>query len=66
MKDLVYVEVRESGTGAVVTRLGPMSARKAEKVERGLEIQMDHDRYYTETVPINPLVFKQARSRKLP
>ena len=47
----VYVEVRESATDKVVERLGPMDERKAEKVERGLEINLDHERYYVATVP---------------
>jgi hypothetical protein len=45
------VEVVEAATDKVVRRLGPMSERKAEKVERGLEINLNHDRFFVRVVP---------------
>lgn len=45
-----YVEVVEYGTDKVVKQLGPMSERKADRVDDGLNINLDHDKYYTRIV----------------
>lgn len=42
-----YVEIVDDETGEVVKRMGPMNERKAERVENGANINMDHNRYYT-------------------
>lgn len=46
------VEVVESASDKVVKRMGPMLGQMAEKVERGLEINLDHDRYHVRTVKV--------------
>jgi hypothetical protein len=48
--DDFYVEVVECDTGEVVKRLGPMSENKADVVERGLDRNLDHERFHTRTV----------------
>lgn len=48
-----YVEVRNLQTEEVIKRLGPMSERKAERVERGMLINMNHEDYYTQ-ITIDP------------
>ena len=59
MEEKMYVEIVEShafGTGykekpeTVVNRMGPMSQRKAERVERGAQINMNHDKFFTRIV----------------
>lgn len=48
-----YVEIvknDEDGEQAVVKRMGPMSEWKAEKVEDGANININHDEYYTRIV----------------
>lgn len=55
---LYYVEVRESATGECVKRLGPMHERKADKVERGMLINLNRDEYTVASVPasdVSPL-----------
>lgn len=47
----VRVEVVKRATGEIVKQLGPMSPRKADSVERGLEINMNHDEYFVRRVP---------------
>lgn len=42
-----YVEIRDYETDGLEKRLGPMSERKADKVDAGLTRQLDHDRFYT-------------------
>ena len=42
-----FVEVIEYDTEKVVKKLGPMSEKKAEKVERGLNINLDQERFFT-------------------
>lgn len=58
-----YVEVVETQTEKVVKRLGPMSERKAEKVERGLEINLNHQRFYVRT-GTDAALAKLARENK--
>jgi hypothetical protein len=46
-----YVEVVDYDTGKVVERMGPMqSERRAEKVERGVAINLNVDRFYVRIV----------------
>jgi hypothetical protein len=47
----VYVEVVKHDTNEVVNRMGPMSESKATRVERGVEINMDHEEFFVRTVP---------------
>lgn len=44
------VEIVSHAEGEVVKRMGPMTMQKAERVERGAEINLDHERYYVRTV----------------
>lgn len=46
-----FVEVIDGVTGKVEKKLGPMPERKAEKVEDGLNINLNHERYYTRSYP---------------
>lgn len=46
-----YVEIVNED-GDVIKRLGPMAERKADKVDDGLNINLDHDFYYTRIVPV--------------
>lgn len=45
-----YVEIVDIETEEVVNRMGPFSERKAEKVEDGANINLNHERYYTRVV----------------
>lgn len=45
-----YVEIVEHGTGTVVKRMGPMAEQKADRVEGGVSINLDHERFYTRVV----------------
>jgi nitrogen regulatory protein PII-like uncharacterized protein len=40
-----YVHIIEDATGKVIKEMGPMSERKAEKVERGANINLNHERF---------------------
>lgn len=43
-----YVEIIKHGEPEeIVKRMGPMSERKAESVDRGANINLNHDEYYT-------------------
>jgi hypothetical protein len=46
----IYVGIVERDTGDVVKRIENSSHRRAEKVESGLEINLNHDEFYTRTV----------------
>ena len=45
-----YVEVVTFGTDVVVSRMGPMNSRRAERVEDGANINLDHDNFYTRVI----------------
>lgn len=48
-----YVEVVQygkNGGGRVVKRLGPMSERKADKVDDGLNRNLNHEKFFTRIV----------------
>ena len=40
-----YVEIVEDSTGEVVKRMGPMNAGKADRVENGASINLNHERF---------------------
>lgn len=42
-----YVEVVSRDTKAVIRRLGPMREHKADAVERGIQINLDHTTFFT-------------------
>lgn len=44
------VKIDEDGDKAIVKRMGPMSEWKAEKVEDGANINLNHDEYYTRII----------------
>ena len=46
-----FVEIFEDETGQVESRVGPMSKRKAEKVEDAAGINLDWERFSTRVVP---------------
>lgn len=46
-----YVEVVAREGDEVVERLGPASERRAERIEDGLNINLNHEDYYTRLVP---------------
>ena len=48
--DEFFVEVVSHETGEVVQRMGPMTASKAELVERGLDRKLNHERFFTRVV----------------
>lgn len=44
-----YVEIAEKKTHKVIEKIGPYSSeRMAEKSERGVNINLNHDEYYTD------------------
>ncbi len=45
-----WVEIVKLEGAEVVKRMGPMSERRAEKVENGALINLNHDAYFTRTV----------------
>ena len=46
------VEVVDRKTNEPVKALGPMTERKAERVERGLLMNLDDENYYVQTVKV--------------
>lgn len=51
MTDAYKVKVIEYATGEVVRLLDAPTERAAERIERGLEINLDHANYYTVIEP---------------
>ena len=47
------VEVVEIKTKKVVKSLGPMSENKADRVERGILMQLDDENFYVQTVKVS-------------
>ena len=45
-----YVQIIESDSGTIVKEMGPHPVWKCEKIERGAEINLNHDKYHTEIV----------------
>ena len=48
---MFFVEIVKASSGKVVERMGPMSERKAYKVESGASINLNHEEYFTRIVP---------------
>ena len=49
-----YVEVvKHSEPEKVVKRMGPMPERKADKVDDGVNRNLNHEEYYTRIVEVN-------------
>lgn len=46
-----FVLIVRYTTGKVIKRMGPMSERKAEKVERGATINLNHAEFHSRIVP---------------
>lgn len=47
----VYIQIREWNTNRLERELGPYASQRiADRAEDGLMRQIDHDRFYTETV----------------
>lgn len=46
----VFVEVVNYETGAVEKRLGPLTAHAADKVDRGVNINLNHEKFYTRII----------------
>lgn len=42
-----YVQIVEHETGNVVETMGPMTKSKAETVERGVDINLNHENYFS-------------------
>lgn len=49
-----YVEIVARKDDKVVRRMGPMSEHKADKVESGANINLDHERFYTRVTEEEP------------
>jgi len=47
-----YVDIVETATGKREKRMGPMSERKAEKVDSGANRNLNHERFHTEINPV--------------
>lgn len=45
-----YVEIVEYATEEVVKQSGPHSERRADKLDDGLNINLNHERYFTRIV----------------
>ena len=50
MSEQFFVEIVETATDKVHRRLGPNSQARAEKVDGGVNINLDHEQYYTRIV----------------
>lgn len=48
-----FVEIRKVGTDEVIKRMGPHDEQSAERIERGVLINMNRDDFYTELVPVD-------------
>ena len=49
---MFFVEIVKASSGKVVERMGPMSERKADKVESGASINLNHEEYFTRIVSV--------------
>jgi len=45
-----YVDIMRDGEEEPVKRMGPMPRGKAERVEDGANINLNHEKYYTQLV----------------
>lgn len=48
----VYVEIVAHADEHVVKRMGPLAQSAAEKVDRGANINLNHERFYTRIVAV--------------
>jgi hypothetical protein len=48
--EMPYVEIVEHSTAKVVERMGPMDQRRAERVERGANINLNRAEFFTRIV----------------
>ena len=42
------VQVIETETGEVVRDIGPVAVNRAERIQRGVEINLNHERFHTD------------------
>ena len=52
-REKVYVEIVRIEGGEVVEKMGPMSRGDAEHTQRGVQINMAHERFYTRLTPVS-------------
>jgi len=45
-----YVEIVKYDNEEIIKRIGPMSKKKAERVDNGVNINLNHKDYYTKIV----------------
>jgi len=45
-----FVEIVDSETQEVVKRMGPMNERNAGRVEEGVGINLNHEKFYTRVI----------------
>ena len=45
-----FVEIVKHETDEVVKRMGPMDERRADKIDSGANINLNHDDYYTRII----------------
>lgn len=50
--ELYKVLIIEESTGEISEELGPDTERNCEKIERGVNINLNHDHYYTSIVKV--------------
>jgi hypothetical protein len=63
-QELFVVQIIDTATGEVEKELGPKRIRQAEKIEDGLNINLNHGAFHTRVVPIDEsveLTVEQAR-----
>ena len=46
----MYVEIVEIATDKVIKRMGPMSEKKAERIENGASINLNREEYFVRIV----------------
>lgn len=46
----MFVEIVRKSSGEVVNRMGPFTERVADRVERGVLINLNHDEYFTRVI----------------
>ena len=50
-----YVEIWEHKKQEMVKQMGPFSERKADKLDDGVHINLNHDEFYTVIEPANKI-----------
>jgi hypothetical protein len=46
----MFVEIVEIATEKVIKRMGPMDARKAQRVQAGADVNLNHEQYLVRIV----------------